>query len=656
MPVRPFHAISSPGVQSQESPAPRRGVTTRRLPRWHDLPLRIKGLAVIGIPVVPLLGIALVFVTMQGVQRRAEAQVTHTHDVKEALSAAFISLLDAESSARGFVLTGNQTWLEPYERVRRELPGQFSRLQALVSDNPLSTARIGRIRALGEARLSTITSLLPYPSPAYPPESLLLEGHRRMEALRLEVTAMEGYENGLLAEREARLEGVRRKTQTLIGVAAGLGMAGGLCGVWLFTGGVARRVERVKDTAERLAHGQPLLGAVSVDEDEVGHLDRRLRDTAVLLDQRVQDLNVARKELDRFFDLSLDMLCIAGSDGRFQRLNPAWQETLGWPLADLTAAPFLTFIHADDIEATIAETSKLAVGGTTINFENRYRCQDGSYRWLDWKATGAGETGRIYAAARDVTDQKRVGQELEARVAELANVNLELEAFSYSVSHDLRAPLRHVTGFASLLEEQAGSALDAQARRYLTTITEAARRMGTLIDDLLAFSRMGRTNVVKRSINLSELLDEARAEVSVDLNGRRIVWDVQPLPTVEADPALLRSALVNLLSNAVKYTGTRDEARIEVGAVASAAEVVVFVRDNGVGFDMAYAHKLFGVFQRLHRSDEFIGTGIGLANVRRIVQRHGGRTWAEGAVDSGATFYFSLPMGTDLSRGATDVT
>jgi signal transduction histidine kinase len=543
--------MPSPGVQSQESPAARRGVTRRRLPRWHDLPLRIKGLAVIGIPVVPLLGIALVFVTMQGVQRRAEAQVTHTHDVKEAVSAALISLLDAESSARGFVLTGHRTWLEPYERVRRELPGQFSRIQALVSDNPLSIARIGRIRALAEARLSAITSLLPYPNPAYPPESLLLGGHRLMEALRLEVTAMEEYENGLLAERRARLEGARRKTQMLIGVAAGLGMAGGLCGAWLFAGGVARRVERVKDTAERLAHGQPLIGAVSVDEDEVGHLDRRLHDTAVLLDQRAQDLNVARKEL-------------------------------------------------------------------------------------------------------------------EARVAELANVNLELEAFSYSVSHDLRAPLRHVTGFASLLEQQAGSTLDAQARRYLTTITEAARRMGTLIDDLLAFSRMGRTNVVKRSISLSELLDEARAEVSVDLNGRRIVWDVQPLPTVEADPALLRSALVNLLSNAVKYTSTRDEARIEVGTVASAGEVVVFVRDNGVGFDMAYAHKLFGVFQRLHRSDEFIGTGIGLANVRRIVQRHGGRTWAEGAIDSGATFYFSLPLGTDLSfslpigtdlsRGAAHVT
>jgi len=167
--------------------------------------------------------------------------------------------------------------------------------------------------------------------------------------------------------------------------------------------------------------------------------------------------------------------------------------------------------------------------------------------------------------------------------------------------------------------------------------------MATLIDDLLAFSRMGRASLAKRRVDLSQIVEDARAEVSTDINGRRIVWNVQPLPPVEADPALLRPVMVNLLSNAIKYTKTREEARIDIGTESRAGEVIVFVRDNGVGFDMAYAHKLFGVFQRLHRADEFTGTGIGLANVRRIIQRHGGRTWAEGAVDGGATFYFSLP-------------
>jgi signal transduction histidine kinase len=238
--------------------------------------------------------------------------------------------------------------------------------------------------------------------------------------------------------------------------------------------------------------------------------------------------------------------------------------------------------------------------------------------------------------------------QLEARVkertAELNTSNSELEAFTYSVSHDLRAPLRHVTGFASLLEEHAGPALDDQGRRYLKTITDAAGRMATLIDDLLAFSRTGRASLTKQRVDLNALVSDARAEVSVDLDGRRITWDVHPLPDVHADPALLRPVMVNLLSNALKYTRTRDEARIEVGTWdGQPGEVAIFVRDNGVGFDMAYAHKLFGVFQRLHRADEFGGTGIGLANVRRIVQRHGGRTWAEGAVNQGATFYFSLP-------------
>jgi signal transduction histidine kinase len=238
--------------------------------------------------------------------------------------------------------------------------------------------------------------------------------------------------------------------------------------------------------------------------------------------------------------------------------------------------------------------------------------------------------------------------ELETRVrertTELKAANKDLEAFSYSVSHDLRAPLRHVVGFSGLLEERAGPQLDEQNRRYLRTIGAAATRMGRLIDDLLAFSRTGRAELTKRRVSLTALVREAQAEVTAEAVDRDIVWNVQVLPEVNADPALLSLVLVNLLSNAVKYTGTRPSAHIEVGTQTPLnGEVVVFVRDNGVGFDMAYADKLFGVFQRLH-GDEFSGTGIGLANVQRIIRRHGGRTWAEGTVDHGATFYFSLPI------------
>jgi signal transduction histidine kinase len=260
---------------------------------------------------------------------------------------------------------------------------------------------------------------------------------------------------------------------------------------------------------------------------------------------------------------------------------------------------------------------------------------------------------QIHLQDRSLQDARaELENRVRQRTAELDESNKELEAFSYSVSHDLRAPLRHVTGFANLLSRHAGESLDVQGRRYLTTITDSAARMATLIDDLLAFSRMGRAGLTKRRVDLGALVREARDEVAADANGRRIVWTVDSLPIVDGDPALLRPMLVNLLSNAVKYSSTREEARIDVGmATGTDFEVVVYVRDNGVGFDMTYAHKLFGVFQRLHRAEDFSGTGIGLANVRRIVQRHGGRTWAEGEVDRGATFYFSLPL-TAVPEGA----
>ena len=233
---------------------------------------------------------------------------------------------------------------------------------------------------------------------------------------------------------------------------------------------------------------------------------------------------------------------------------------------------------------------------------------------------------------------------LEETVSKLNALTTELESFSYSVSHDLRAPLRHVSGFAELLETSAGPALDDRGRRYLRTITDAATRMGRLIDDLLVFSRMGRTELMAAPVDLGALVEEIRREAAAGQPHRPIDWTIHELPVVKGDRAMLRLVLTNLISNALKYSATRDRSEIEIGCNGTPQEAVFFVRDNGVGFDMEYAHKLFGVFQRLHSSDDFEGTGIGLANVRRIVQRHGGRVWAEGAVGAGATFSFSLPQ------------
>jgi light-regulated signal transduction histidine kinase (bacteriophytochrome) len=243
--------------------------------------------------------------------------------------------------------------------------------------------------------------------------------------------------------------------------------------------------------------------------------------------------------------------------------------------------------------------------------------------------------------------------ELNVTRAELEAINQELEAFSYSVSHDLRAPLRHILGFASLLDRSSAT-LGDEGRRYVKTIAAAATRMGTLIDDLLAFSRVSRTTLTKQPVNLSRLVTEAQHELQNGAGNPSISWQIEDLPAAHGDPALLRLVFVNLLSNAIKYSATRDHPQIAVGATpADRDETVIFVRDNGVGFDMQYAGKLFGVFQRLHTTDEFEGTGIGLANVRRIVQRHGGRTWAEGAVDGGATFYFSLPAAARVTHTPT---
>jgi len=245
-------------------------------------------------------------------------------------------------------------------------------------------------------------------------------------------------------------------------------------------------------------------------------------------------------------------------------------------------------------------------------------------------------------------DLRRLNEELEQRVrdrtAQIEAANKELESFSYSVSHDLRAPLRHIDGFSEMLRKEAASALSAPGQRFLGIISHSAKRMGNLIDDLLVFSRMGRAALRPVRVKMDELVAEVLRDMATELQGLNIQWDIGLLPEVNVDRPLFKQVWVNLLSNAVKYTRQRGEARIQVRCRENDQEEFEFsVKDNGAGFDMAFAGKLFGVFQRLHQAEEFEGTGIGLANVRRIVARHGGRTWGEGKVDAGATFYFTVP-------------
>ncbi len=238
---------------------------------------------------------------------------------------------------------------------------------------------------------------------------------------------------------------------------------------------------------------------------------------------------------------------------------------------------------------------------------------------------------------------RKLNNELAKRARDLETSNNELESFAYSVSHDLRAPLRHVVGYSELLQRQASTSLDEKSRRFIQTILESAKRMGNLIDDLLAFSRIGRADTKSALVSLDQLVKEVVAEIGQDTGGRDIVWKINSLPVCHGDRSMLKLVIFNLLANAVKFTRMRAQAEIEIGCVDGEDEVEVFVRDNGAGFDMQYVDKLFGVFQRLHLPEEFEGTGIGLATVRRIIHRHGGEVRAEGGVDQGATLYFSLP-------------
>lgn len=344
-------------------------------------------------------------------------------------------------------------------------------------------------------------------------------------------------------------------------------------------------------------------------------------------------------------------------DGKFRYLNPRLAEILGSTVDEITGQEVEPFIAPQDRETVRANIQK-RLNGEISNL--RYKLHllrpdgvevpvevHGAVTDYNGKLAIIGMLVDITARVKAEAEIGKLHAELEQRVvertAELEAANKELEAFSYSVSHDLRAPLRHIDGFASLLAKHVEENMDEKGQRYLTTISEAAKRMGVLIDDLLLFSRMGRIEMQRAEVDLNLLVRETVQFLEPETGGRRIEWTLQPLPLVEGDVSMLRQVFVNLLGNAVKYTRPRDPACIEVGTEKRAnGRMVFYVRDNGVGFNMKYVDKLFGVFQRLHSAREFEGTGVGLANVRRIIHRHGGETWAQAQEGEGATIYFSL--------------
>ena len=332
---------------------------------------------------------------------------------------------------------------------------------------------------------------------------------------------------------------------------------------------------------------------------------------------------------------------------RFVRFNKAGELLLGYTREALIGKNDHDFFPKEQADSFVAKDRQVLRAGYLVDIpEEPIQTRHGMRILHTQKIPlydAEGQPLYLLGISEDITERKRAEEEMKKLNAQLEAANKELEAFSYSVSHDLRAPLRHINGFVELLKEHAGAGLDEKGQRYLNTIVNASKRMGSLIDDLLVFSRMAKIEMRIGRVDLDRLVREVIHDLQPEAVGREIGWTIGPLPDVEGDAAMLRQVWANLIGNAVKYTRTRARAEVEIGSRPEAQEIVFFVRDNGVGFDPQYVGKLFGVFQRLHRSDEFEGTGIGLANVRRIVHRHGGRTWAEGRVDGGAIFFFSLP-------------
>ena len=265
-------------------------------------------------------------------------------------------------------------------------------------------------------------------------------------------------------------------------------------------------------------------------------------------------------------------------------------------------------------------------------------------RMAQLSETNAELVKEIAERRRAEEEVKQLNRDLQQRAGLLEAANEELETFSYSVSHDLRAPLRHILGYATMLHEEANPALGEKSQQHLTRIKQSATKMSTLIDELLHFSRFSHVELNRESVDLNAIVDSVIRDHNAEVQGRNVVWKHTQLPGAWGDVALLRQVVVNLISNALKYSRLSNPAEIEISVLENdSGETVFFVRDNGVGFDSQHADKLFGVFQRLHKESEFEGTGVGLASVRRIVARHGGKTWADGEVGRGATFYFSLP-------------
>lgn len=377
----------------------------------------------------------------------------------------------------------------------------------------------------------------------------------------------------------------------------------------------------------------PVLLSVTALRDTQGSIAGFLG-IAVDISRRKQ----AEQERDRLFNYALDLYVIAGFDGYFKQVNPAWQRTLGWQAAELLARPYLEFVHPDDREATLNAAGELVEGKTVYSFDNRYLCKDGTYKWLSWVSYPLLEENLIFAVARDISERKQAEQLMRSK-------NEELRNFAYTVSHDLKAPLRGITGYAQELERRHQEGLSERAQFCITQIINASRNLDSLIEDLLKYSRLDAETPTLTTVHLADLVQsilrdrshtiaEQGVEVTIDIPGLTLnVWERG-----------LHQVLANLIDNAIKYSRQSQPPRIVISAQIADNRCRIIVTDNGIGFDMKYHDRIFGLFNRLVRADEFEGTGAGLAIVKKLLEKLGGSISADATPGQGAAFSVDLPV------------
>ncbi len=581
--------------------------------------------------------------------------VDHTHRVLGRLEQSVVGILAMETSTRGFVLTGSEAMLAPHRAGDARVNASLDELARLVADHPGQQQRLAGVTSLATRARTIMTEHIGARRArglsAAEDINAFLAGQEAVESFRRAVEEMEADERNLLAAHLSRAQSAAfMGNVTLVAtgaVAAALIIFAGL----LVSRDYQRRCQAENSLRELNEHLEHRVADRTARLEAVNVVMRR---EIAERQQAEESLRHSETRLRATLDTMLEGCQLIGPDWRYLYLNDTAalhgrrhkQELLGHTMQScypgIDRLPMFSALQRCMDDRQPART------------EQEFKYSDGTSAWFDLRFVPAPEG--VAVLSLDITAHKlseerirqtnaTLEQRVRERTAQLEAVNRELEAFTYSVSHDLRAPLRHIDGFAHLLIRSAGTRLDEQGRRQLDTISASARQMGRLIDDLLAFSRIGRSPLRLEPVELQPLISAVIADGNYQQPGRPILWAVGPLPPVHADAAMLRQVWFNLVDNAVKYSGKNPHPRISIACRADAAarELIFSITDNGVGFDPRYVDKLFGVFQRLHGSTEFEGTGIGLANVRRIIARHGGRTWAESRVGEGATFYFSLP-------------